>query len=214
MCFKYLFWQNLQLFLCDYKTKHMLLLKIQPRAPYKMIKNNLGDQLKDNIFIIHQQHWKYKCSQKINVCIFLQETHLKKDAHNKLRCGWVNQVYHSTFSAQARGVAILIKKGVPFRQTSTIADTNGRYILVTGEMHSTPITLLNIYGPNYDDSEFFRKIFCLIPDTTNANLIIGGDFNLVLDPYLNKSLSRKITLYKGSSFIKTYMENMNLCDVW
>lgn len=116
--------------------------------------------------------------------IFLQETHLKNDAHNKLRCRWVNQVYHSTFSAKARGVAILIKKGVPFRQTSTIADKNGRYILVTGEMHSTPITLLNIYGPNYDDPEFYRKVFSLIPDTANANLIIGGDLNLVLDPYL------------------------------
>lgn len=146
--------------------------------------------------------------------IFLQETHLKNKYHNKLRCRWVNQVYHSTFSAKARGVAIVIKKGVPFRQTSTIADKNGRYILVTGEMHATPITLLNIYGPNYDDPEFYRKVFSLIPDIANANLIIGGDLNLVLDPYLDKSLSKKITPCKGSSFIRTYMDNMNLCDVW
>lgn len=146
--------------------------------------------------------------------MFLQETHLKNAAHNKLRCRWINQVYYSTFSAKTRGVAIVIKNDIPFRHTSTIADKNGRYVLVTGELHAIPIILLNIYGPNHDDPEFYRKVFSLIPDIPNGNLIIGGDFNLVLDPYLDKFLSKKTTLCKGSSFNKTYMDNMNICDVW
>uniref|UniRef100_A0AAX7TFU5 exodeoxyribonuclease III n=1 Tax=Astatotilapia calliptera TaxID=8154 RepID=A0AAX7TFU5_ASTCA len=83
--------------------------------------------------------------------IFLQETHLKNVAHNKLKCRWINQVYYSTLSAKTRGVAILIKKDTPFKHNSTIVDKNGRYVLVTGELHTTPITLLNIYGPNHDD---------------------------------------------------------------
>lgn len=146
--------------------------------------------------------------------IFLQETHLKNVAHNKLKCRWINQVYHSTLSAKIRGVAILIKKDTPFKHNTTIADKNGRYVLVTGELYTTPITLLNIYGPNQDDPEFYRKVFSLIPDIPNSNLIIGGDFNLVLDPYLDKSLSKKTIPCKGSKFIKTYMRNMNICDAW
>lgn len=146
--------------------------------------------------------------------IFLQETHLKNDCHNKLKSRWINQVFHSTFSAKARGVAILVRKGVPFRQTSTIADKNGRYILVTGELHANPVVLLNLYGPNFDDSEFFRKVFSLIPDSPDANLIIGGDLNLVLDPYLDKSSTRKITHCKASDLIKTFMKNSNMCDIW
>lgn len=120
---------------------------------------------------------------------------------------WIIQVYHSTFSAKARGVAVLIKNGVPFMQTSTLADKNGRYILVTGELHGSPTILLNIYGPKFDDSEFYREVFSLIPDIPpEANIIIGRDFNLVLDPYLDKTLSKKITYCKSSNFIRTCMK--------
>ena len=52
--------------------------------------------------------------------------------------------------------------------------------MVMGEIHSIPITLLNIYGPKHDDPEFFRKVLGLIPDMSTTHLIIGGDFNLVL----------------------------------
>lgn len=99
--------------------------------------------------------------------ILLQEMQLKNEAHGKIRTNWISQVYHSKFSAKARGMAIIIRKNVPFLHKSTTADKEGRYILVIGEIHSTPITLLNIYGPNWDDSEFFRKTFSLIPDTGN-----------------------------------------------
>lgn len=31
--------------------------------------------------------------------MFLQETHLKRTAHVRLRCKWIGQIYHSNFSA-------------------------------------------------------------------------------------------------------------------
>lgn len=147
--------------------------------------------------------------------IFLQETHLENDAHNKLKCRWISQLYHSKFSAKARGAAILIRNRVPFKHQSTIQDKGGRYVMVMGEMYSTPMTLLNIYGPNYDDPEFFRKVLGLILDISNTNLIIWGDFNLVLDPYLDRSNTQKVSYSNAGNLIKTYMDNMNLCEsVW
>lgn len=122
--------------------------------------------------------------------IFLQETHLKNDLHARLRCRWIQHIYHSNFSFKTRGTAILIRRGVPFKHLSTIADKDGRYVMVVGEFHSTPVTLLNIYGPNNDDPEFFKKVLNLIPDVSSTNLIIGGDFNLVLDTYLDRSSHR------------------------
>lgn len=59
---------------------------------------------------------------------------------------------------------------------------------------------------------FFRKVLGLIPDISNTNLIIGGDFNLVLDPYLDRSFTQNITYSNTNILIKTYMDN--LCDVW
>ena len=44
---------------------------------------------------------------------FIQETHFKNSDNARLKCGWVGQLFHSTFQGRARGVAILIKKESP-----------------------------------------------------------------------------------------------------
>lgn len=41
---------------------------------------------------------------------FLQETHLRKIDHFRLKCDWVGQLYHSNFNSKSRGTAILIGK--------------------------------------------------------------------------------------------------------
>lgn len=146
--------------------------------------------------------------------IFLQETHLKNNSHARLRCRWIQQIYHSNFPVKARGAAILIHRGVPFKQLSTIMDKEGRYVVVIGEIYSTPVTLLNIYGPNNDDPEFFRKTLNLIPNISTTNLIIGGDFNLVLDTYLDRSSTKRVEPTKAGVLLKSYIDNMNLVDVW
>lgn len=87
-------------------------------------------------------------------------------------------------------------------------------MILVGEIHSSPMTLLNIYGPNHDDREFFRKVLNLIPDISNTNLIIGGDFNFVLDTYLDRSSTLRIEPSKGCNLLRSYTENMNLSDVW
>lgn len=59
--------------------------------------------------------------------MFLQETHLKNDSHNRLRTGWIKDIYHSTFSMKTRGAVILIRKGLPFtqkKQGGTISSDN------------------------------------------------------------------------------------------
>lgn len=93
-------------------------------------------------------------------------------------------------------------------------DRDGRYIILVGEIQSTPITLLNIYGPNNDDPDFFRKVLNLIPDISSTNLIIGGDFNFVLDTYLDRSSTLRTEPSKACNLVKTYSENMNLIDIW
>lgn len=123
--------------------------------------------------------------------MFLQETHLNNKSHGRLRTKWIGEIYHSAFSSKARGAAILIRKGVPFLQKKTIADKEGRYIIVIGEIQNISLTLVNIYAPNTDNPVFFQKVFALIPDMSQTNLIIGGDFNTVLDAYLDRSSTKK-----------------------
>ena len=43
------------------------------------------------------------------------------------------------------------------------------------------LTLANIYAPNEDDPAFFKCLFDHLHDFQGDDIIIGGDFNLVLD---------------------------------
>ena len=145
--------------------------------------------------------------------MFLQETHLEKTSQVKLRSRWIGQSFQSSFSTKARGVATLIRKGVPFRHQSTITDTEGRYLIVRGELHSLPLTLVNIYGPNFDNPGFFRKVLSLIKDVSQTNLIIGSDLNCTLCPYMD-STSKKARHSNTRDFLNAYINNSNLADVW
>lgn len=62
--------------------------------------------------------------------IFLQETHIKQTAKALLNPGWAAQIYQSNFSTKSRGVAIIVKKQVPFIHKQTVSDNNGRYIYI------------------------------------------------------------------------------------
>ncbi len=125
---------------------------------------------------------------QLNVGIaFLQETHSSTSDHFRLRGGWVGQFYHSNFHSKSRGTAILINKNVPFVMSNFEADSAGRYIIVVGKINNTPVTLANLYAPNWDDSTFFTNFFSRLPNIDTHHLILGGDMNCVLSPTLDHS---------------------------
>lgn len=146
--------------------------------------------------------------------IFMQETHIKHTEQWRLKCGWISQVYQSTFSSKARGVAILVRRNTPFEHISTISDPNGRYLIVTGRILKRHVTLLNIYAPNFDDPGFFRKVFNLIPDLSSTHLIAGGDFNAILDCFTDRLSSRPATPSNSTVTLNNLIRSLNLVDAW
>lgn len=144
----------------------------------------------------------------------MQETHLKNYFHNRLKAKWVKEVYHTSFSTKARCAAIIIKKGVPFIYNSTIADKDGRYIIVAGEIYNSSLTLVNVYAPTMDNPAFFKKVFSLLPNISQTMLIIGGDFNTPLDPFLDRSSSHKIPKNNSCAILNSFLKSMNLIDLW
>ena len=144
---------------------------------------------------------------------FLQETHIKTTAAKILCPSWASHVFQSNFSTKARGVAILIKKTIAFIHKQTISDHRGRYLIVKGELNSVPVTLINVYGPNFDDPIFFQNLFNTIPDMSNSNIILGGDLNSVLDPVLDRQHSQTSSS-KSSVTLNNLMQSYNLVDIW
>lgn len=137
---------------------------------------------------------------------FLQETHLKQQTQIRLRANWIGQTYYSSFTSKARGTAIITWKGIPFKLNKSISDKEGRYVIVTGEIYNTPLTMINIYAPNFDNPQFLKKIIDLIAEHNYQNIIMGGDFNCVIDPYLDKSIKvgKRLVKTKTCEFLNTY----------
>lgn len=119
--------------------------------------------------------------------IFLQETHLCTKDIPKLKRGPISQIYHSDLNSKFRGAAILIGKNVQFVSNRVIGDKNGRFVIVLGKLFNLPVILTSIYAPHFEDSNFFRDLFGRIPELGTHHLILGGDFNTVLEPLLDRS---------------------------
>lgn len=49
------------------------------------------------------------------------------------------------------------------------------------------MVLVNIYAPNWDDVGFVQRLISQLPDLNTHLLILGGDFNCVMDPTLDRS---------------------------
>ncbi len=146
--------------------------------------------------------------------VFLQETHIRPSEKSRLRCSWAGHTFQSTFSSEARGVAILIKKNIPFQDVKTISEDNGRFLIATGQLYSIHVTLVNIYGPNADDAGVFRKTFDKLPDLANTNLIIAGDFNTILDWHLDRSLKKQSSPSNASVTLNSLISSTNIVDIW
>ena len=72
----------------------------------------------------------------------------------------------------------------------------------------------NVYGPNVDTPTFYQTVISMFDlfDTYDA-VLIGGDFNLVLDPKLDRNGSL-FNHSKSKEILEEYMERTALCDIW
>ena len=76
------------------------------------------------------------------------------------------------------------------------------------------MTLVNIYAPNNDNPAFFQNLLCHILSFECKEVIVGGDFNLVLDVHKDKK-GGNLTTHSNSLKEVQNMENLlDLIDVW
>lgn len=170
----------------------------------------LNNIIKRNKVFIHLDKLKTKIA-------YLQETHLLNKEHNRFKRGGFTQIYHSNFNARGRAVAILMHRDVSFEETSVIRDRDGRFIIVQGNLFNIPVVLANIYAPNWDDMQFFKNLFSLLPCLDSHNIIIGGDFNCVLDSSIDRSnpIQRTGQLSnKAAHCINLFMQTYGVADPW
>ena len=80
----------------------------------------------------------------------------------------------------------MIRNCLEFELKSIRQDNQGRFILLEALVQDQKFILLNIYAPNKSDEQlFFGQIkdkLDRINIEDDCKIIIGGDFNVILDP--------------------------------
>lgn len=149
---------------------------------------------------------------KTTVC-FLQETHLLDKDLNRIRSRWPGQVFFSNFTSHSRGVMILVHKSLPFILREKYLDPSGRFIILNGTIISTLVNLVCLCAPNGDDPAFYQHFF-LTMASYNGQYIIGGDFNCVINPTVDRSNSSDTSHQQTRKTIVKFMKDLNLVEIW
>ena len=93
----------------------------------------------------------------------------------------LNKALFSCCSSSKTGVGILFNNNFNFQIHNVFSDPNGRFIRCDIVADSKRLTVANICAPNEDDLNFFHSFFDHLSSFRGEEIIIGGDFNLVLD---------------------------------
>lgn len=145
--------------------------------------------------------------------IFLQETHMTKEEHKKLKkFGYFNVFSSSCKNSRKRGVAILISSSLSFDLKKEERDKEGRYVLIKCQIENRLITLVNIYAPPESDGSFFKEIFDKIASESEGILICAGDWNTVLNYSVDTTSKRQKS--SKSKDLNILIKETGTFDVW
>ena len=89
--------------------------------------------------------------------ILICDTRLSSEVENTVREEWNGRCMFSSFSSQARGVAIFVKQNNPATIIDEYKDSEGNILCVLMNYEEKRILLEIVYGPNLDSPNFFRN---------------------------------------------------------
>lgn len=124
------------------------------------------------------------------MCLF-QETHCTSNLETVWQAEWGAKMNFSNGQSNARGLAILMARDSPFIIQELCRDEEGRVILIKIERGSESFILGNIYTPTQDQPEAQMQLIdwveVRISELGPANILLGGDLNICLDPDLERN---------------------------
>ena len=147
--------------------------------------------------------------------ICLQEIHSDETIEKIWTSEWGGKILFSHGSTSVRGVCISFKKNIKYKINKSFKDTNGRLIGCEIESEEIPgriLTIANIYAPNKDKPNFFVEVIQSMADC-DANQMIIGDFNLVIDVNMDRKGSTYNNI-KAREALQVIMDELFLIDVW
>ena len=155
----------------------------------------------------------YIKSKKIKI-MCLQETHLQIEDEAMWQTESNTQIIFNHGESSSRGVCIMLDKNLKPIINKISRDESGRILILDLIVNDQKITVANIYAPNEDDPEFFMQLFKLLEQHDNQQLIIVGNFNLVMETSLDASNIERKNNSNALELCKQYFEQLMLVDIW
>ena len=147
--------------------------------------------------------------------IFACDTRICKSIENVVREEWGGHCIFNSFSSQARGVAIFIKRGNPATIIDKFSDSEGNIIAIAIMYEGRKILLECLYGPNQDTPEFYNDmVFKKITEWNPDFSIFAGDFNVVLEPSMDTKNYQNVNNPNAMQALKDQIQQYNLVDIW
>lgn len=162
--------------------------------------------------------------KKVEV-IFLQETHSTRDNERIWTSEWGGKILFAHGSSNSRGVAILFPRNPQVKIIDYVSDLEGRYILAQVTAGETTYTLLNTYAPTADKPEdqisYLDDLERCPQNADASSLIIGGDFNICIDPARDRAGQSESETQNNSHTncrvkqrFNTFTEEFQIIDAW
>lgn len=161
---------------------------------------------KDVFNYLHSKQYSIYC---------LQDTHFTGADRNTIRSSWGYEAFFSPGRSDARGVAILFKNNFDFEVLESRCDDIGNLMslkIIINKNHS--LLLINIYGPNRDNPEFYKHIESIVDQNDSDFVVIVGDYNLVLNPEVDYRNYRAVNNPRARQAVLEFKEKHNLEDAW
>ena len=144
----------------------------------------------------------------------LQDTHFSVKLENYIRAEWGYECYFASHNSSSRGVAIMFNNNFEFEVKKVYKERAGNYILLLVKMLGKEFLICNVYGPNRDEPDFYVKLNEKIKQIVPDNIIMGGDWNLVLDFDLDYFNYKHNNNTKAQEVVEQIMIDQDLTDIW
>ncbi|PIK62474.1 pol-like protein [Apostichopus japonicus] len=147
--------------------------------------------------------------------VLLQETFWDQSIHDQAKLEWDGDILSSFYSpARRRGTSCLIRKGSDIDVHHFEPDINGRFLKLSITVDGQSFTVFNIYAPNTpsERKQFLEDISGKLRNVPEP-IILAGDFNTVLNTYVDKYPSTPNPDSSRKS-LKLIMSEYELVDIW
>ena len=155
----------------------------------------------------------FLCTKQKADVICLQEVHSDGSVMKSWENEFKGKIWWSHGMGDARGVCICVQKNVSITVLDSYADSDGRVVAINYKENEEKFTLINVYAPNDDNPKFFVDALKIFKKWDGKRILIG-DFNVALNPKIDRSNKDSKNNNKSMEIINKYLEDSLMSDVW